>query len=129
MFERLADVLESHLGHDIAYAVEAGKIAANSFEAGDIALDVIERGLSATLPRAALTAALQGHADKIASCAQETLKAAGCRPESVDMVVFVGGSSLLTAVRDSMAGVVPDARPVDSDVFTAVVHGLAIAAE
>jgi len=129
LFERLADVLESHLGHDIAYAVEAGKIGANSFEAGDIALDVIERGLSATLPRAALTAALQGHADKIASCAQETLKAAGCRPESVDMVVFVGGSSLLTAVRDSMAGVVPDARPVDSDVFTAVVHGLAIAAE
>jgi hypothetical chaperone protein len=129
LFERLADVLESHLGHDIAYAVEAGKIAANGAEAGEIALTVVERGLSVTLPKAALTAALQDYADQIATCAMGTLNEAGCAPDQVDQVVFVGGSSLLACVRDAMARTLPDARPVDSEVFTAVVHGLAIAAE
>ena len=129
LFERLGDVLESHLGHDIAYAVEAGKIAANGADTGQIALEVIERGLSVTLPKAALTTALQGYADQIAACALDTVNLAGCAPDSVDKVVYVGGSSLLASVRGAMTQALPDAQPVDSEVFTAVVHGLAIAAE
>ncbi|MGP6089152.1 Hsp70 family protein [Antarctobacter jejuensis] len=129
LFERLADVLESHLGHDIAYAVEAGKIAANGAEAGTISLGVIERGLDVTLPRTALMAALQTHGEEIAACALDTIRDAGCTPDSVDQVVYVGGSSLLAAVRQAMTRALPDAQPVDSEVFTAVVHGLAIAAE
>lgn len=129
LFERLADVLESHLGHDIAYAVEAGKIAANRADAGTIALEVVERGLSVSLPNAALMAALETHGQEIAACALETVRTAGCAPDSVDHVVYVGGSSLLAAVRQAMSHALPGARPVDSEVFTAVVHGLAIAAE
>lgn len=129
LFERLAEVLESHLGHDIAYAVEAGKIAANSGESGKISLGVIERGLDVSLPRAALMSALQAHGTEIAACAMDTIRAAGCTPDSVDQVVYVGGSSLLAAVRQAMTHALPNARPVDSEVFTAVVHGLAIAAE
>lgn len=129
LFERLADVLESHLGHDIAYAVEAGKIAANGADSGEIALSVVERGLSVDLSAAALTEALTGYGEEIAACALDTLKTAGCTPDSVDQVVYVGGSSLLSAVRSAMTRALPDARPVDSEVFTAVVHGLAIAAE
>ncbi len=129
LFERLADVLESHLGHDIAYAVEAGKIAANGADSGTIALEVVERGLNVTLPNAALRSALDRHGEEIATCALDTIHDAGCPPDSVDQVVFVGGSSLLAAVRQAMARALPDAQPVDSEVFTAVVHGLAIAAE
>lgn len=129
LFERLADVLESHLGHDIAYAVEAGKIAANGSDAGEIALGVIERGLSVKLAAEALSAALAGYGQEIATCALDTLRVAGCAPDTVDRVVYVGGSSLLGAVRSAMTRALPDARPVDSEVFTAVVHGLAVAAE
>ena len=129
LFERLADVLESHLGHDIAYAVEAGKIAANRDTAGMIALNVVARGLAAELTQATLTTALDGFAEQIAACALHTIADAGCTPDSVDQVVFVGGSSLLTAVRTAMGRAVPEARQVDSEVFTAVVHGLAIAAQ
>lgn len=129
LFERLADVLESHLGHDIAYAVEAGKIAANGADAGDIALGVVERGLTVTLAADALDAALEGYGQEIATCAMDTLRTAGCTPDSVDQVVYVGGSSLLGAVRDAMTRALPNAQPVYSEVFTAVVHGLAIAAE
>ena len=129
LFERLAEALESHLGHDVAYAVEAGKIAANGKGTAEIALHVVEKGLSATLPADALTVALQGYADEIAIGALETVKRAGCAPAEVDQIVYVGGSSLLSAVRSAMSRSFPDATPVDAEVFTAVVHGLAIAAE
>ncbi len=129
LFERLAEVLESHLGHDVAYAVEAGKIAANGKGTAEIALHVVEKGLSATLPADALTAALQGYAEEIATGALETVTRAGCAPAEVDQIVYVGGSSLLSAVRSAMGRSFPDATPVDAEVFTAVVHGLAIAAE
>ena len=57
-----------------------------------------------------------------------TLKDAGCRPDQVDMVVFVGGSSLLSGVRQALARRLPEARQETAEVFTAVVHGLAFAA-
>lgn len=129
LFERLADVLESHLGHDVAYAVEAGKITANGADAGQIALQVVERGLSATLTQAALEAALDEAAQSIAATALETVQSAQCHPDEVEQIVFVGGSSLLGAVRKAMVRTFPQAKPVDSEVFTAVVHGLAIAAQ
>ncbi|MCE8518511.1 Hsp70 family protein [Ruegeria pomeroyi] len=129
LFERLAEVLEAHLGHDVAYAVEAGKIAANGAEAGRIALDIVERGLGADLSNAAMQAALAGYADDIATCAMQTVQDAGVAPDSVDQVVFVGGSSLMGVIRAALGRVLPGAQQQDSEVFTAVVHGLALASE
>ena len=128
-FERLAEVLESHLGHDVAYAVEAGKIAANAAPEGRIDLREVERGLSVTLLQDAMNRTLAEFAEQISAQALLTLSEAGVATASVDKVVFVGGSSLLGAVRGAMARALPDAEPVDTEVFTAVVHGLAIAAD
>ncbi|WP_425071616.1 Hsp70 family protein [Sagittula sp. S175] len=128
-FERLAEVLESHLGHDIAYAVEAGKIAANAAEMGRIDLREVEKGLGVDLLQTAMNGTLAGSAQQIAGQAMATLTEAGVAPATVDNVVFVGGSSLLGSVRDAMAESLPDAKPVNTQVFTAVMHGLAIAAQ
>jgi hypothetical chaperone protein len=128
LFERLAEVLRAHLGHDIAYAVEAGKIAANKGDTARIALEVVERGLSAPLTRAAMDAALLSHAERIGVTARETLDQAGVAASSVDRVVFVGGASLMQGVRHQIGHVLPDAQQDTAEVFTAVVHGLAIAA-
>jgi hypothetical chaperone protein len=128
-FERLAEVLDMHLGHDIAYAVEAGKIAANAGGAGQVDLTVVEKGLEAQIGQGALRDALESYAQQIGECALETLALAGCTPEQVDEIVFVGGSSLLGAVQDRMRGLLPAAKTETAEVFTAVVHGLAIAAE
>jgi hypothetical chaperone protein len=43
--------------------------------------------------------------------------------------VFVGGSSLMNVVRNEMQGLFPEAKLVDSEAFTAVASGLAMAAE
>ncbi|SMX26298.1 Chaperone protein DnaK [Pelagimonas phthalicica] len=128
LFERLGEVLEAHLGHDIAYAVEAGKIAANGAETGEIDLGVVERGLTVPLEQSVMTTALNGFASQIGAAAMDTIKDAGCSPDSVDMVVFVGGSSLMGVVREELAKCLPEARQEMSEVFTAVVHGLAHAA-
>ena len=128
LFERLAEVLEAHLGHDIAYAVEAGKIAANAADKAEIGLEIVERGLSATLTHDAMQAALDTLADEIATGAEQTVRAAGMDPSQVGQVVYVGGSSLMGVVRAAVARRFPCARTEDAEVFTAVVHGLARAA-
>ena len=128
LFARLGEVLDMHLGHDIAYAVEAGKIAANEASMGVIDLKVVEKGLAAELPNHMLQMQLIDAANKIADCASETLAKAECRPDQIDRVVFVGGSSLLGVIQNRIAQLLPDATLETSEVFTAVVDGLAIAA-
>ena len=129
LFARLGEVLEMHLGHDIAYAVEAGKIAANGSSVGIIDLKVVEKGLAAELPNHVLQMLLIDAANKIADCASATIAKAGCRPDQIDRVVFVGGSSLLGVIQNRIAMLLPDAKLETSEVFTAVVDGLAIASE
>ncbi|NDV00828.1 Hsp70 family protein [Pseudoroseicyclus tamaricis] len=129
-FERLEEVLESELGHDIAFAVEAGKIAANG-EAGQGAAELgfIEPGLAAGIDAAALGEILAPFAAQIGEAAAETLRMAGVGPEAVTRVTYVGGSSLLAQVSETMREALPEAEHVFSEVFTAVAEGLAIAAD
>ncbi|KGB83598.1 molecular chaperone DnaK [Rhodovulum sp. NI22] len=128
LFTRLGGVLEMHLGHDVAYAVEAGKIAANGNQAGTIDLNVVEKGLMPLLAPADLARDLAGFAHEIRQTAAETLAMAECGPEAIDRVVFVGGSSLMAVVRAAIGALLPDAEQETSEVFTAVVDGLALAA-
>ena len=125
---RLSEVLLSELGHDIAFAVEAGKIAGN--QAGgtmEIGLQMVEPGLVAPISAASIARDLRGQIDLIAASAMETLVRAGMRPAEIDRVIYVGGSSLISLVPEAMAGLFPEAAHEVSEVFTAVADGLAIA--
>lgn len=127
---RLATVLDDELGHEIAFAVERGKIAANGGdESARILLDPVEAGLSAPLAPEALAESLARHADALATGAGETLRLAGLDAGAVEQVVYVGGSSLMSMVSDTMKTQFPAARHSFSEVFTAVTDGLAIAAD
>ncbi|MCU0904504.1 MAG: Hsp70 family protein [Tabrizicola sp.] len=126
---RLAKVLEDELGHELSFAVERGKIASNSGDASaSILLDTIEPGLAVPLSADALTESLARYADALAEGARETLRLAGLGPAHVDKVVYVGGSSLMSLVSQTMKDVFPQAAHSFSEVFTAVADGLAIAA-
>ncbi|MDZ4087873.1 MAG: Hsp70 family protein [Tabrizicola sp.] len=126
---RLAKVLEDELGHDLSFAVERGKIAANGgAEGASIRLDRIEPGLAIPLSADALAESLARHADALAVGARETLRIAGLDVASVEKVVYVGGSSLMSLVAQVMKTQFPQALHVYSEVFTAVADGLAIAA-
>ena len=125
---RLVTVLEDELGHDLAFAVESGKIAANiGGEQSRIALDQIERRLSCILTTEDLALILAPMAQKLRAGAQETVQLAGLGAASVERVIYVGGSSLMSIVSETMKTQFPDARHSFTEVFTAVADGLAIA--
>jgi len=130
LFSRLNEVLENQLGHDVAFAVEAGKIAVNKTvnANGAIDLGIVERGLRVGLERAAITASLQPHMQTIKTGVHETLTLAGATPEQVGTIVFVGGSSLMQDVQNLLYSLFPNAAVHQTEAFTAVVDGLALAA-
>ena len=125
---RLATVLEHELGHEVAFAVERGKIAANTRrDTSSIALDQIETGLSVPLPVEAMLSVLDAHAQLLRAGAEETLRMAELDAKRVDRVIYVGGSSLMSMISETMRAQFPSARHSFTEVFTAVTDGLALA--
>ncbi|MEO0916012.1 MAG: Hsp70 family protein, partial [Pseudomonadota bacterium] len=74
LFARLQTVLQMELGHDIAFAVEDGKIGLNAPDIAQtsIDLDLIAPALAADLTKDAMAAILKDHAAEIRKCAAET---------------------------------------------------------
>lgn len=125
---RLLTVLEEELGHDIAFATEHGKIAANEDTgAAEIALEAVEPGLVAPLLPEALAHDLLPSGHAIAEAALECVAKSGLSPDEVNRIVLVGGSSLLTAVRAALVPGFPKARFEHGNAFTAIIDGLAMA--
>ncbi|WP_116133533.1 Hsp70 family protein [Tropicimonas sp. IMCC34043] len=125
---RLATVIEHRLGHELAFAVERGKIAANA-GTRDAVIDMtrIESGLGAPIRRGSMNAALDSYRDGLRGAIYETLMLAQVAPGQIASVVLVGGSSLMKLVEDEAIAVCPAARLHRSDAFTAVIDGLALA--
>tara|TARA_R110002049_G_scaffold307712_2_gene509055 strand:- start:28189 stop:29439 length:1251 start_codon:yes stop_codon:yes gene_type:complete len=127
-FARLSAVLQDELGHELAFAVERGKIDANAGRAQSrIEMDVINAGLFATLPPDDLARILAPFATTLQKGARDTLQRAGIAADQIDHVIYVGGSSLMSVVSSAMKSEFPNARHSFSEVFTAVTHGLASA--
>jgi len=124
---RLQTVLESGLGFDLAFAVEAGKISANA-GGGQIDLGVIEPGLQVPLGAECLSRDLRPLTQAITAGARKAVERAGGGPSAVAHVVHVGGTSLLGPIPRSMEELFPRAQPVETAAFTAVAEGLALAA-
>lgn len=128
LMRRLATVLKEELGHELAFAVERGKINANAGREGArIRMDRIEPDLAVPISRESLDEALQRYRQNLVDAATETCAMAGVAPESVGTVILVGGSSLMGMVSDVARTVCPNASLQNSEPFTAVVDGLALA--
>jgi len=127
-FERFTRVIQDRLGHELAFAVETGKIAANSGDhnAG-IDMGFIEAGLAAPVSPASMNQALHGFRQNLQAAIYETLHLAGITPARVGAVVLVGGSSLMTLVSSEARAACPSAQVIRTSAFTAVVDGLALA--
>ena len=125
---RFVSVIELELGHELAFAVERGKIAANA-RAGSAPLDMgfIERGLAATVTQDSLDATLGDARSQLSKAIIETLAMAGVGQGDIGRVILVGGSSLMGFVSAEVSALCPDAEILRSEAFTAVVDGLALA--
>ncbi len=127
---RLVSVLEYELGHDVAFAVERGKITANSANSAsaEINLSPVEPRLKAALPLEKLVATMAPLASQISREAKEALLLADIAPEQINRVVLVGGSALMGIVSSELGALCPNARLDAQNAMTAVASGLALAA-
>lgn len=125
--DRLVTVLTDESGHDLAFAVERGKIAANGGRAARIDMGFIQPRLAAPICEGSLHRALEPHAADLEEAVSETLARAGVSAADIGDVVMVGGSSLMRLVTDLAARMMPGTRLHRSEAFTAVVDGLALA--
>ncbi len=125
---RLGTVIEKELGHELAFAVEAGKIAAND-GAGSarIGMGYIEPGLAAPIDAGSLDAALSEFRKQLRDAMGDTLARAGISSGEVSAVILVGGSSLMAMVSAEARALCEAADLHRSEAFTAVVDGLALA--
>ena len=125
-------VLEDELGHDLAFAVEAGKIAAND-PAGtalpEIKLGLLETGLTVPLPAAMMWAGLADMADQVGDAALQAVEQAQVAPEAIDRLIFVGGSSLMAVIQGALTQRFPQADVHRGAALTGIVEGLALASE
>ncbi len=126
LLKRLTETLEHELGHDLAFAAERGKIAANKADAV-IDLTVLEPHLTAPLSQAALGHSLQALTSKIQTAATDTLTSASLTPAQINSLIFVGGSSLMNVVEATVQSHFPTAKPHRTFAFTAVIKGLTLA--
>ncbi|MEP3298894.1 MAG: Hsp70 family protein [Pseudoruegeria sp.] len=130
LFARLRTVLELELGHEMAFAVERGKIQVNDPNTEQSAIDLrfIEKTLRSEITTPEVAATLDPLSTAIRKSAADTLAMAGLSAEQVDRVIFVGGSSLMSVVRDAIYTLCPEAAVEDGKAFTAIADGLALAA-
>ena len=125
---RFSAVLELELGHDLAFAVEHGKIAANAGRKGArIEMGFVETGLAAPIDRNSLFEALARYEGAVSKAISETLVMAGVDRDQVRRIILVGGSSLMSLVSNAVRVVCPMADIGRADAFAAVVDGLALA--
>ncbi|WP_293575973.1 Hsp70 family protein [Phaeobacter sp.] len=133
---RLVSVLSDELGHDLAFAVERGKIRTNQAIAdgpdadgqGAIDLRVLEPGLSVALAHAAMADSLDHDLAKITACLEDLIRDAGVGAGDLDHVVLVGGSALMQPLQDQLRQMFPGAQFHCDNAMTAVADGLALAA-
>lgn len=125
---RFDRVIEYELGHELAFAVERCKINVNENRMADaIEMGFIEAGLSQSVSPECLAAAISGNRSKLREAAAKTLQIAAIDPTTVERVILVGGSSLMSFVSDEIRDLCPSAEILRSQAFTAVVDGLALA--
>jgi hypothetical chaperone protein len=130
LMRRFATVLREELGHELAFAVERGKINANAGREGArIRMEKIEPDLAVAISPATLDASLARYRDPLREAALETCRMAGVAPEAIGTVVLVGGSSLMGMVAAEAQALCPNASLQNSEPFTAVVDGLALATQ
>lgn len=129
LFARLTRLIADRAGHELAFLAETAKITANQTQQGaaKIALDLIDDGLYVGINQADLARIMSELCQIIDQSVHDTLHKAGCKPEQISQVIYVGGSSQMHMVQTVLRNIFPHAKFKLSNVFTAVVDGLALA--
>lgn len=121
---RLLAVVHRRLGHRLALAVEAAKIALSAEEQATVPLAFLEADLAVTATRADFDRAIAAATDRLHQTASNCIAAAGLTPAAIDTIFLTGGSSRVPAVRTAIARAAPSARLAGDSDLLSVAMGL-----
>jgi hypothetical chaperone protein len=125
---RLYRTIRKHLGHGIAFAVEAAKIALSDSPDTQIPLDFIEDGLAANATRDVFESSVRDRTNRLQGIAAGCIAAAGLRASDIHTIFLTGGSSRVPAVRHAISTGAPEAVIRTGSDFLSVALGLTRAA-
>lgn len=125
---RLLTLIEKRDGHWLANEVEQAKIALSDRDSIRLELDRLGTDLWQTICRNEFDTATVSLVDKIETTVTALLLDAGVLSAAVDTVFFTGGSSAIPRLRQRIAALLPQARPVEGDLFGSIGAGLAVEA-
>jgi hypothetical chaperone protein len=125
LLQRLIQVFARRKGHQIAGAVEAAKIALSDRTSTMLHLP-IEPGIDIALSRADIDRAVHDDTTRILAAIDRCCQSAAIAPAAIQSMFLTGGSTGIPAVRARILAHLPNATPVEGDMFGSVGLGLAI---
>jgi hypothetical chaperone protein len=125
---RFLALLEHMSGHDVAYQVEAAKIALSQTDHAVVALDNVEAGLRIEIKRPHFEATAADNLDAVLNSLRATLHRAGVAPAAIATLVMTGGAAQMPLLRHALRSALPEAALHEADAFSSVASGLALEA-
>ncbi|WER49227.1 Hsp70 family protein [Cupriavidus sp. WKF15] len=126
MLDRLIRLIRERAGHWLAIQMEAAKIALSGTDRTDVDLHRIEPELRLAITREEFDQSIGKLVAKTEKTVQDMLVTAGVKAESVDTILFTGGSSSVPLLRQRLGELLPQARRVEGDLFGGIGSGLAL---
>jgi hypothetical chaperone protein len=123
---RLLKLIEQRDGHWLALKMEEGKIALSDVGITEVHLERLSPQLKLMLDRAAFDAAIAHLVAGVEETVASLLRDAGVAADAIDTVFFTGGSSGVKLLRERISALLPEARPVEGDLFGSIGAGLAL---
>ena len=126
LLQRLVDVMEERLAHQICATVEAAKIGLSEANEQTLNLGFIETGLSTNVTRDAFETCVEDIMDKISNALNEVTTAANIKAEQINTIMLTGGASNTPVLIKTVSEVFPNANLVKHRSMDAVAQGLGI---
>jgi hypothetical chaperone protein len=121
---RLLTVLSNREGHEILESCEQHKIKLSDYSDVIMNLDFIEKQLSTSISQLELAEIINAEVKKIIGTILDMINSCSIDKNKIDVVFFTGGTSKLQYIREKILELLPNAKPIDGDVFGSVGLGL-----
>jgi hypothetical chaperone protein len=125
----LRALIQRNLAYPLSREVEAAKKRLSFEEQTGIVFDAHEISIEESLERQEFAHIIEHMLEEMMETLLEAEKAAGVKPEEIDLVLTTGGTSLIPAVRSMLVERYGADRLHQRDTFTSVAAGLAVVAQ
>lgn len=123
-FARFVHILEHELGHRLLAEVESAKIELTSHTAVTAHLDFIEKALLVNVPRESFDDAIRNHVTRISDAITECLNRAGCKEDSIEIIILTGGPTETPLLKRTICARFPKAQLSEDNKLSSVALGL-----